>query len=98
MDSYSKVKEQLKNLRPEFEEFKVNLSAVANVTENDTTTTTNEDIEDKPNGNGHQLSISVGSTLGLIFMIIDAARWRLAVQQEQLAKIWWQNSNASGAT
>ena len=46
----------------------INLSAVANVTESDTTTTTNED---KPNGNGHRLSISVGSTLGLIFMIIS---------------------------
>ena len=50
MGSYSKVAEQLENLRLEFEEFKVNLSAVANVTENDTTTTTNED---KSNGNGH---------------------------------------------
>ena len=30
MDSYSKVKEQLENLRLEFEEFKVNLSGVAN--------------------------------------------------------------------
>ena len=66
MDSnYSKVAEQLKNLRLEF---KVNLSVVANVTENVTTTTINED---KPNGNGHRLSISVGSTLGLIFLIIS---------------------------
>ena len=66
--NYSKVEEQLENLRLEFKEFKVNLSAVANVTENVTTTTINED---KPNGNGHRLSISVGSTLGLIFMIIS---------------------------
>ena len=75
--NFSEVGEQLENLRLEFTEFKVNLSAVANMTEdvNQLKQIVKDmqeeigDIEDKLNGNGHRLSISVGYTLGLIYMI-----------------------------
>ena len=78
--NFSKVEEQLENLRLEFKEFKANLSAEANVTEE-----VNQlkqivklmqeeigDIEDKLNGKGHRLSISVGYNLSLIFLVISS--------------------------
>ena len=78
--NFSKVEEQLENLRLEFKEFKANLSAVANVTED-----VNQlkqivklmqeeigDIEDKLNGKGPLLSISVGYNLSLIFLVISS--------------------------
>ena len=78
--NFSKVDEQLENLRLEFKEFKANLSAVANVTED-----VNQlkqivklmqeeigDIEDKLNGKSHRLSISVGYNLSLIFLVFSS--------------------------